>query len=504
MSAAEQLPDDTVIAELWRRGEIAYVLRDYQLEIYAQIRRELWGDGGYTKPSGKFRRWVLECCRRWGKSTVIAVIAIELCLCMPGARVYWAAETIKQVRKILRNVLRPILADCPADMRPEWNSVDGFYRFANGSELHISGCEDEAKADRLRGDGADLFVFDEAGSLDLLEYIYRSIALWMVADRGGRLLMASTPARKPGHPFTTYCELAESGESGFAHRDVYDSHFSQEVIEEIAEECGGFTTTEWQREGLALRVRDETRVIVPEFNPERHVVTPGKVPEYAHCYEGMDPGTRDKFGIVWAYWDFERAKLVVQRSYAESNVSTGPIADTLKTAERDLWQALTFWDGRKFKPNPYLRVSDTDARLIGDLADEHGISVVPTAKDDAEAQLYALRNAFRADKIEIWEDSGPLAAQLKAGAWNDKRTDWDRSEVHGHFDCIAALIYLWRNVVRTLNPYPPQHVGKDPQAHHVSAFAAQKQKTQAAVAIERAFVGGGNKFRPARTAGVRR
>jgi hypothetical protein len=38
--------------------------------------------------------------------------------------------------------------------------------------------------------------------------------------------------------------------------------------------------------------------------------------------------------------------------------------------------------------------------------------------------------------------------------WNDKRTAFEHSKNFGHFDALAALMYLVRNIDRTYNPIP--------------------------------------------------
>lgn len=463
---AEPLTDEELlrldIVRAWEIGELSWVLRENQLDIYEDMLAQLWGEGGYEKPNGPQRRYILKCHRRFGKSFLVAVILCEFALRVPNARLYWAAETSKQVTRIILPNMRKLLETCPDHVRPVWNKSEGCWRFpTTGAELHIAGCEDEEKADRLRGDGADVFVIDEAGSIRPLKYVYQSIALWMAADRGGRIIMPSSPAKVAGHPFTEYSRLAETGEGGFAKRTIYDSNWSADLVDELARECGGKETSTWKREAEAEDAVDEEGQIIAEFNLEKHVRR-SKVPDYAIAMVAIDPGTSHLCAVLWAYIDWARQKLVVQRSWAKRNASTPEVAKALKDGEELLWNhpngiSLKFWNGKEMVANPYRRVSDTDARLILDLVKVHKLRVSPTAKDDADAARQALRTAFYYDQIEIWPDSGPLADHLFHGRWNDKRTAWATHDVYGHFDCIAALIYLWRNVRPLLqkNPLPP-------------------------------------------------
>ncbi len=105
-----------------------------------------------------------------------------------------------------------------------------------------------------------------------------------------------------------------------------------------------------------------------------------------------------------------------------------------------------------------MRLSDTDARLITDLNSIHKVKISATLKDDAEAALHALRNAFQQDKIEIHPDAEQTIAHLQNGVWNEQRSSYSRSPLYGHWDLIDALKYGWRGLNRNMNPFPPAGV----------------------------------------------
>lgn len=239
-------------------------------------------------------------------------------------------------------------------------------------------------------------------------------------------------------------------------------------------------------------------------------------PEFFQAYTAADPGSRDLFGLVFAYWDFLNARLVVEKSWAQRNASTRKVAAIVAAYEFLLWgrkphpkmgdiplteqngklgwtellrgeevahlagrlfelasgsgrlqtrfmtkpaDCASFWDGDKFVIQPYHRATDVDVRMVQDLSIEYGMLFSPTAKDDAEAQRNVVRDAFGAGKILIAEDAGPIIEHVKNAEWNEKRTDYERHPIYGHYDCLAALIYLYRNVSRNVNPNPPQWVG---------------------------------------------
>ncbi len=50
-----------------------------------------------------------------------------------------------------------------------------------------------------------------------------------------------------------------------------------------------------------------------------------------------------------------------------------------------------------------------------------------------------------------------LIGCLKYGVWDAKKKKFAHSKVYHHFDGLAALIYLVRNLAKTSNPIPADH-----------------------------------------------
>lgn len=453
----------------WEDGSLEPGLRPVQVPVYHDIKAQLWGDGGYLKPEGKQRRYVLKCHRRLGKSDVSGRIASELCVAREDGRVYWAAETGKQAGKIVSQVMPAILRHCPENLRPRWYKSDGMWVWPKTeSQIHLAGCEDEAKADRLRGDGADLFIIDEAGSIAPLLYVYRSIALWMVADRGGRIIMPSSPAKSPGHPFTLYGIEAESGRGGYARRTVYDSKWPQDLIDELAEECGGTDTTAWRREAMAEDVVDEERAIVSEFTKyEDQNYRDVERPQYFFPTTVMDVGHSPSLTFVgFGYYDFAKDIVVIEDELEIARVRTDVLAEQGMRKERELWNAYfeQMRDELPFRDDLHsvqTRSSDVAPILLGDMEDRHGWAWGTVRKDDNEAAIQAMRVRAKRGGYAISSRCPRLRAHLKAGIWNRARTNYEFMDGFGHFDGVDMLKYFTRMVDTTTNPWPETAHGKD-------------------------------------------
>lgn len=99
-------------------------------------------------------------------------------------------------------------------------------------------------------------------------------------------------------------------------------------------------------------------------------------------------------------------------------------------------------------------MSDTDARVIMDLREMHGLHFTPANKKDSmEMGVNLVRTMISGGQLEIHESCELLRHQLRNGTWNKARTDLARTSA-GHNDLVAALVYLCRAVDRQRSPFP--------------------------------------------------
>jgi Terminase large subunit, T4likevirus-type, N-terminal len=460
---------EQLVAEAWRRGRLRYKLRAHQVSLQDFI--ATW------RPDES--RKVVKCARRFGKSFGLCLYATEFAIQHPGAQIRFAAPTEKALRKIIRPNMRVILADCPERLRPRWNTQDGVYVFPNGSEWHLAGT-DKDNAEKLRGTGTDLAIVDEAGFHDDLSYVVDDILTPQLLDNGGRLVMISTPATTPDHPFTArFCPEADAEKSLFIRTIRDNTHLKPEQVERYVKALGGWTSLATRRELLCEDVVDLTRAIVPEFEEHKDAIVKERPrPEHFFPLVAMDVGFEDWHAIGFGYWDWDHALLVVEDEAFLRRATTDSIAAAIAAKETALWP----WAAREAYQTPSgryqwepwrqvrwspLRYSDTDLRLIADLGADHGLSFAPTAKDEKEAQVNELRRFVASERIRIHPRCHNLIRHLKTGVWNKQRTAFDRSSSDGHYDGVDMLLYMLRNAPRNENPHPPKYATVDPVTHLV-------------------------------------
>jgi hypothetical protein len=221
--------------------------------------------------------------------------------------------------------------------------------------------------------------------------------------------------------------------------------------------------------------------IVPEFDDARAkklvYSEPRALDFMPDCYVAMDPGFADNAAILYGYWDFPKATLVVQAEYVAAGNSTEEIATELRGTEFRLWM----------KRDPYKRVSDIDLRLIKDLKTMHNLRFSKTEKDNKEAQINALRIMVKNNQIMIHESCTNLISQLKYGQFkvsSSGNRDFRRTKELGHCDAIDALLYLIRNINKNRNPMPEEGFN---QFHQMDYWRDDNKLSTNAKKISKAF-----------------
>jgi hypothetical protein len=355
--------------------------------------------------------------------------------------------------------MQEILRDCPKALKPQWRGQDGHFVFQNESVISIAGT-DQGNADKLRGSACHLGILDEAGFIDDLRYVVRSILMPQLLTTDGRLILSSSSPKSPAHDFVGFMAEAElAGDRAYTKMTIYEDS-RPEVLARIPEwmaESGGAESTDWRREYLCELVTDETLAIVPEFQKVADdCVREVSRPAYYDSYVAMDVGFNDLTAVLWGYWDFLTATLVIEDELAINRMTTEQLADGIRAVERRL----------AWPKEPLKRVSDTDLIVINDLNRLHNLGFMATEKDDKEAAVNAVRLLVSQRKIAINPQCKNLIAHLKYGVWNDRRTQFARADGFGHFDFVDALVYLVRGLIREKNPYP-HNLGMSDHTHFI-------------------------------------
>jgi len=534
-------------AELWRRREVWPLLEVYlDRDQLADMRAFMAGgdaERGVLPPED----WYDDISRQRGKSWKWCVFAVVWAHCHGRQFIKYAAQLGKSVRNIIRPTINALVADMPPEYREKVSQrgndapvlairedkVDHKWLFPNGSEIQAAGANFGHYED-LRGQKSHLNINDEAGFYDDFDAVQRVLRPQTQTTRGVNVY-ATTPPETPGHPVTTVMQALKAA-GRYSHRTIHNHpRMTPEDIETYLTRealAKGMTleafrrTTYYRREFLCMHVVEESRAIIPEWTmdaadcgaegrPEGTLwgdVLTREVerPRWADTYTFADFGfTRDPSAVLFAYWDFEGARLVVVDE-------TPPLyrtrTDKLAVAYRE--RCLALWplsgpppyaDARPAKQppphaggspvpaeeyaywEPYSAGGDQGGRgeeVLTELAKEHNLAWRGANKTDLEIRVNDVRRMVAAGKLWVHPRCVHLRKQLSQGLWADKaKTDFERTS-EGHLDHLAALVDLVSTLDRQHNPVPVGW-GFD----HTNMVTVHSESSRSRNALDAAFGG---------------
>lgn len=467
----------------WTKGDLWYKLDGNQLRAYRLIRAAM------EKP---FAQFILNWARRTGKTFILCLIAVEDAIRATRRRFNIAAVTRNSLAQFIWPMFISMLQDCPHNLRP-WMDMNGgrieFRRHAasreDASVIQMAGCDDAAAVERLRGPYSNGNVIEEMGTIPDnpgLRYILTSILNPQTKSTGGWTLGAMTPPRSSGHASAAFCLIAEQ-QGNYDYCTTFDCprYSDKEHWDYIATDAKllGITvaeyleTVEFKREWLALIETDPTLAVMPAWNKERKakvVCDAQDTPIFVDRYTSMDIGfSPDWTGLLYAYWSFERRKLRIVGERLIRRMGTTELVEAIREDEKRFfgYEPGNGGDKRTKGHPPFLRVADNNAPiLLRDLALDHDLLFVETKKDHLRAAVLDVNRWLGVENmIEIDPGCKNLVVQLTAATWNTRGTEFSKSAEYGHFDLVASLVYLVRNVIPNIDRVP-QHYGI-PRDHNV-------------------------------------
>lgn len=363
------------------------------------------------------------------------------------------------MKDYLLPIFRQIFEDCPEDLKPEWKQQTGKWVFKNGSFIKLCGANN-GQFENLRGNKSDLFILDEAAQIDRLPTVIKDVALPQLLSSKNpskKVILASTPAETPDHPFRKYAEDAKAIGAYDCHT-IHEGWYTEKDLAPFIKESGGIESTTWKREYLAEFVTDEKLQVFPEWNPA--FVQDVKKDDYFQFYimvEGLDIGYRDYTAWLLGYYDFKRAQLIIEYEYAvkENDFTTAALAKSIEAIENSEYIKLNTTRIRRIADNNNLN-------LLADLSRLHKLAFAPVVKNKdrhgKEWMVNQTREAIKNGKLLVHPRCKKLIASLEFGIWKEGHSEFARSEELGHYDFLDALIYLVAGllpVIKNTNPIPP-------------------------------------------------
>ena len=425
--------DDAKI-QLWQAGRLSWKLHDAQKLIYENL-------SGLDRQT---REVLIFCSRRFGKSYLGLILALEKVLSEPNIQVAIVGPTLKQTVSITTPLLKKITEDAPKGLIKRTKS-ESRWNISNGSTLLVGGFDSIAES--LRGMELAEIYLEETGlatpDSDEYNYILYSILLPTLMHSRGRLVHLTTPSRIIDHPLhIETLPKCRMNSAFYLYSIEQNPLLSKADIEKEIESLGGRDSVAVKRELFCEIVRDDSITVVTTFSELKHVASPIEPSHQLTYFVGGDLGyTKDKSAFVLGGYDHNLGKvLCLDEVFFEPETPSKKIVDALS----DRWS--------EYKPTYIVDIQGNTRTDMSGL----GLSTVTPIKDKFDSTITYIRNEFYKDAVLIDSKCTMLIETLRSGIFNKLKTDFKRTTALGHLDMLMALVYLLRSVDKTtdLRPKP--------------------------------------------------
>lgn len=454
--------------ELWRRGEIARMivgfddngkpirlLKPHQLPIYDKLREVL------ASKNTKHNSYVEECSRQFGKSFIAFVISVEDSIRYPYFTTAYIAPLKSQVNEIIDgNTFRVVFATAPNDLIP--THKDSALNFFNGSRIRLAGTDNKNYLS-LRGGAAHRVILDEAGFMsDLKDGVLPTVRP-MTKTTKGKILFASTPPDSLDHDFIDILRDHDEMQLISTHTIWDDKSLTAIDLEKIVNECKGQHTTLFKREYECQRIVESSKQVIPELNAELIKVVllsnfqaetyrkeNFQLMNFWKKYIILDTGLEDMSACIFAHYNYRLRKLVIESQvFLQGDAyRTDVLAKMIKDERDKIWPDAAWKKDIRY-------VADSNNPIVNrDLTVLYQLPFEPTSKGSLDEMVGEVKTWMFDQRVLFMPDAEMVMYSAHYAHWNKQRDKFGKSSKYGHYDHLAALVYLIRNVDQYHNPVP--------------------------------------------------
>lgn len=367
---------------------------------------------------------VLNCGRRWGKTT----LAVEMMLMKAFAKsvkIAYIAPTIQQARDIafamLKKELQPIILKVK-----EAPSLEFTVKTQDGGEslILLRGWE---AIENLRGQAFDFLILDEVASMRNFWIGWQEVLRPTLTDTKGQAMFVSTP--KGYNHFYDLCnkELTDTDFKTF-HFSSYDNPFIP--TEEIENAKATLPPERFEQEYMASFQKTQG-LVYKEFSREKHLYTDLPEGQYEKI-GGVDFGFKNPAGVLDIR--FSKERFYVEDEWYKRERTEEQIGDYIKG-----------YNFSEVYPDP-----ENPSAIEVLRRKSINVREVVKGKDSVKSGINKVREAFITGKLKINKRCVNLISELEMYSYDDEKGD--RNEDENPVKANDHLLDALRYVVMMKNP----------------------------------------------------
>ena len=362
-----------------------------------------------AKDLHRFR--VVNCGRRFGKTTLAVEEIKGKAISAPNRRIAYIAPTYQQARDIAWDMLKKELHGATLNVNESRLELTVATVKGGESMIVLRGWE---AVETLRGQAFDLIILDEVASYRNFWVGWQEVLRPTLTDRKGEAMFISTPKG-----FNHFYDLFNTPDKDFANFrfTTYDNPFIP--IEEIEDASNQITPDRFSQEYMADFTKSEG-LIYKEFRREKH--TYDELPEtlFTETISGIDFGFTHPAAVLTIKIDHAGTYWVDDEWY--------------KTQRTDL-QIAEYAEQQKFN---YVYPDPESPSAIEELKRKNiNVREVSKGMDSVEAGIDKVREFLLADKLKINKKCVNLIYEFESYAYKEGSEKPEKENDHA----LDALRY---------------------------------------------------------------
>lgn len=425
--------------------------------------------------------FVVLCARQFGKSSLGVLRALSRGIKCRDSCILIMGPDTKQTKDIVRPKMRFLTKTAPKGLIVQQKAENRYHVYhdlnpkaSDYTEIIMGGMNENSTSQR--GKTVQEIFVEEIGDQNgdnFVESMESDLGPALTHSVNGKITFLTTVPPIPDHPFVTNTMVEAEKNKAIKIYTIDDNiALTQAQYDACVSRAKGKHTTTFKREYLCQVVRDENRVVLPNWDQHRNV-REVYLPDHLFMHTTFDwGGVIDKTCGVLHYYDYLRdidvfwdeivfepltpsseivGKKVINHEYTLEEINGAPRMRSAREMESDFL---------KIRDNHGIRGRFIDAphQFVNvDLVKEHEYHASVPTKPDFKSSVNSLNERFSSGKAIIHPRCKFLILSARSGMFNKKKTDFDRSQALGHCDGIAAMMYAIR-MRDTSNPYPQQIV----------------------------------------------
>lgn len=337
---------------------------------------------------------VVNCGRRWGKTTLAILEMVAKAVFKDNARICYIAPTYQQARDIAWNELKKVCLPVQVQVNESRLEITVKTTAGGTSLIALRGWE---SIETLRGQAFDFIVIDEIASMRNFFLNWQEVIRPTLTDRKGHVLFISTP--KGFNHFYDLFNINDEDYKSF-HFTTYDNpHLPVEEIDKAKKEL---PEDRFAQEYMA-DFRKQTGLVYREFDRSRHVTDtlPTRYDEYI---AGIDFGFTNPTAVIHIKRDGDDNYFVTEEWY-----KTGRTEEQI---------------GEYVKSCRFNRVyPDPESPSAIDVLNQKGIAVIEVVKnrDSIQNGINRIRTLLKMGKLRIHKSCVNLISEFETYAYPEKR-----------------------------------------------------------------------------------